>query len=317
MSGQGHEDLAARSTYPPFASLRAFEAVFRYGGIRKAAIRIGINHAAVGRHLRLLEDWLGAPLIERTGNRLSLTQGGVEFHARISAALGDITRAADEFMGKQKAGHVRISCVSGLAIEWLAAQLAEFERLNPDFHVQMKPCDDPPDVLAHESDADIRFVRDGAADIARGMKSFEIARPDVMAVASPALAERLNALPSAAALVDEQLLHEEHQEHQGEWHSWLGQNGVAIEGEMKGPLCWHTHLALTAARLGRGIALANLLLVRSDIERGVLVEINVPGTRRVPLGSYQFFAREDRWSTPVLQALRRFLYEQANHLLRN
>jgi len=54
--------VAERRGIPPFASLKAFESVGRAGGVRKAALELGIDHAVVSRHLRALEAWLGQPL---------------------------------------------------------------------------------------------------------------------------------------------------------------------------------------------------------------------------------------------------------------
>jgi len=50
MSGE----LLHPKALPPFAALRAFEAVGREGGIRKAAASLGIDHAVISRHIRQL-----------------------------------------------------------------------------------------------------------------------------------------------------------------------------------------------------------------------------------------------------------------------
>jgi DNA-binding transcriptional LysR family regulator len=80
--------------FPSFGSLKAFELIGRLGGIRKAAIALGIDHAAVSRHLRNLEDWAGTPLLDRCrGESTRLTPIGVRYHTRISAALCEIASA--------------------------------------------------------------------------------------------------------------------------------------------------------------------------------------------------------------------------------
>jgi DNA-binding transcriptional LysR family regulator len=70
---------------------------------------------------------------------------------------------------------------------------------------------------------------------------------------------------------------------------------------------WHAHLAIAAARAGRGVALASTYLVGKDLEKGTLVELALPDSRPVVLGAYAFVTREDRWSFPVVTRLRRFL----------
>lgn len=293
---------------PPFASLRAFEAVFRTGGIRRAAAFLDLNHAVVSRHIRQLEAWLGGPLLNRSGNRLMLTEQGQRFHDRISAALLEIAFATAEFRGEAERGPVRLWCVPGLSIQWLSGQLAEFERLHPQMRVELKPSDSAPNLLTHEADADIRYVRgDALPELPRPLHAFELARPEIMPVTSPALAGTLQ-LTSPQSLVGAPLLHEDDQ---AEWRAWLTLNGASVPQNLPGPLCWHAHLAIASARLGRGIALASRFLIQKDLERGELVEVEVPGARRVALGSYVLVAREDRWSSSGLAELRRFLRERA------
>ncbi len=80
-------DNDERKLLPAFQTLRAFEAVGRLSGIRRAAQDLQLDHAVVSRHLRTLEEWAGTPLIARQNGRSVLTDEGVRYHARISAAL--------------------------------------------------------------------------------------------------------------------------------------------------------------------------------------------------------------------------------------
>lgn len=310
MAESQNRQLSSPQFLPPFAALRAFEAVFRTGGIRRASAHLGISHAVISRHLKQLEDWLGEPLVTKAGNRLALTEDGAAFHARVSYALGEIALATREFQGHHDHGLLKVWCVPGLAIQWLAGQLAEFERRHPEFSVELKPSDVPANLLAHEAHGDIRFFRlgDPAPPAPKGIRSFELSRPPILAVASPDVAHRLNRATILSALLSETLLHEEND---WEWRAWLASNGIEVPGKLPGQLCWHAHLAIAAARLGRGVALASHHLVASDLDRGDLVEVAFAGSHRVVLGSYILLAREDRWSHPSLYALRGFLREQA------
>ena len=290
---------------PPFAALRAFDAVFRYGGIRKAANQLGLNHAVISRHVKLLEEWFGLPLIERIGHRLVLTEDGARYHARISAAFAEIRLASQELSGLRDNAPLRLWCIPGLAIQWLSDQLAAFEQEHPTHSIEMKPSDLAPNLLIHEADADIRYYRDDGEPPpkGRGLRCFELARPTVIAVASPKLVHQL-APVAAESLSSLPFLHEENDQ---EWRAWLRFNGLNVPAKMPGLLCWHAHLALAAARQGRGIALASRFLIDEDLARESLVEFPIPGARPVILGGYHLVAREDRWSLPALANLRRFL----------
>jgi DNA-binding transcriptional LysR family regulator len=74
---------------------------------------------------------------------------------------------------------------------------------------------------------------------------------------------------------------------------------------LRGPRLWHAHLAIEAARLGQGIALANRLLVEEDLTAGRLIEI-VPS--EVRLGGYYLIAPHRHWRDPAIKALRTWLY---------
>lgn len=302
------QDNDARAL-PPFAALRAFEVLGRVGGIRRTALALGIDHTVVSRHLRALEDWLGVALVDRAGGRLMLTEAGRAYHVRVSAAVHDLLAATRDAMAAGSSEGVRLWAVPGFATQWLSDQLADFERSDPGFAVELRPTDACANLAQFEADADIRFYGDDwpPRPGGPGLQALELARPPLMIVASPALAATLR-LSGPDDLLSAPLLHEEHHE---QWRAWLTHNGVAPERALTGPLLWHAHLAIAAARQGRGLALANRYLVGRDLAAGALVELTVPGTSPVTIGSYWFVARADRWSSPAIARLRTFLRQKA------
>ena len=311
VKGKGGTDrLFHGKAIPPFAALRAFVAVGREGGIRKAAHALGLDHAVVSRHVRALEDWLGTPLFRRSGNQLLFTEVGAAYHARIFGAFQELASATVEVMEHEEQRNLQLWCVPGFATQWLAGQLAEFERLYPKYQIELRPTDSRADLAAREAEIDIRFYGDNwlPSPGGPGLEFVELARPDLMAVASPEMACRLSGTGSVANILDAVLLHEEHDE---QWREWLQRNGLKVGAPLPGPRLWHAHLAIAAARLGRGVALANRFLVSNDLARGELVEVNFPDAHRVVMGAYAFVARKDRWSTPAIADLRCFLQEKA------
>src|SRR3990167_1046072 len=73
----------SRKSLPPFEALRAFDAVARLKGVRRAAQSLGRDHAVISRHLRTLETWTGTALIERTSAGVVLTESGVRYHEQV------------------------------------------------------------------------------------------------------------------------------------------------------------------------------------------------------------------------------------------
>ena len=52
----------------PLNALRAFEATARLRSFSAAATEQSVTHGAVSRHIRLLEDALGLPLLKRSAH---------------------------------------------------------------------------------------------------------------------------------------------------------------------------------------------------------------------------------------------------------
>ncbi|WP_395395958.1 LysR family transcriptional regulator (plasmid) [Novosphingobium sp. BL-8A] len=306
------EDLTAvgpERSLPPFAPLRAYDAVVRFGGIRRAAQHLGLHHSVVSRHLSQLEAWLGVPLLRWSGRRFTVTSAGARFHTRVSGAIAEIAAATSEARDKEAARPIRIWCSHGLSIEWLAAQIAEFERLNSKIDLVLRPSDEPANLLLHEADVNIFMYHDEEMQtgLAPGLKAQLLVRPQAIVAASPALAEQLSWVTSAADLLAAPLLHGRHTD---DWRRWFESNGVTTPGHLPGELCWHPHMSLEAARLGRGVLLSNRFFVERCLTLGDLGELRLPGAGNRPFGGYLFIAREDRWTAPYLVTLRRFLVER-------
>ncbi|WP_206606456.1 LysR family transcriptional regulator [Steroidobacter cummioxidans] len=92
-SNDATAQLLSRRALPPFETLRAFDAIARLGGVRKAAQYLCRDHAVVSRHLRAIEDWTGTKLIQRTPAGSVLTEDGIRYHRDIASALELIARA--------------------------------------------------------------------------------------------------------------------------------------------------------------------------------------------------------------------------------
>ena len=295
---------------PPLARLRAFEAVGRLSGIRKAALELRVDHAVVSRHLRSLEEWAGVRLFSRDQGRAVLTDAGLRFYARITAALSEITGATTELLGQNDTHRLSIWCIPGFASEWLAQRLGAFQAEHPGLDLELHPTDKSPDFTRYEADVDIRYIGGStpisAVNVTGGVRRFEIARPPVMAVVSPSCAAVLSSVRAPADLLHAPLLHEESPD---QWRSWFTAHGIEIAAPLPGPRLWHAHLTIEAARRGQGVALANPFLLGDDLAAGRLVPLfkDADGGRTVELGAYAFAARADRWQSSAVASFRRWL----------
>lgn len=296
-----------RGALPPFALLRAFEAIGTCGGIRRAAEALSIDHAAISRHLRALELWTGATLIDRTpGGGRALTEDGWRYHQAIARGLGVIASASLDLTKKGDDRNLALLCAPGLASEWLSGRLGDFSDLNTGIELEIRPTDEPPGPSTHSADGHIYYAIDARPhELDEELRCEIIARPPILAVASPAFAQSLGPVGGPGDLLKMRLLHESDAD---QWRRWFIEHRVAVPDRLDGPKFWQAHLAITAAKHGKGVALANTLLVRDALDRGELVSVGEWPS--VYLGSYVFIARRSRWANPTVAAFRRWLDRQ-------
>lgn len=301
--------MAARKLFPPFAALRAFEAIGRLGGVRRAAKELGLDHAVVSRHLRTLETWLGAPLVSRSDGVWQLTEAGQYYHQEIYAALSNIAKATDKVLRETSDLRLKIWCVPGFAYHWLSPRLSDFAAANPAIDIDLRPTDQGPDFKAKDVDGDIRYVRTWEEEtMPKIVHRLEIARPLVFPVATPQCLAEMPALRTISDLFSAPLLHEDSQE---EWKAWFRAQGIQPPPRLPGPKMWHAHVALSAARQSKGIALTNHLLASEDLAAGRLVAVQTQPASLKPtaLGGYNFITREERWNSSAIVRFRQWLQQ--------
>jgi LysR family glycine cleavage system transcriptional activator len=298
-----------RKSLPPFETLRAFDAVARLGGVRKAAQSLCRDHAVVSRHLRAIEAWTGATLIERTSAGVVLTEGGVRYHRQIATALDLIAHATLDLMRHGDYRRLNIRCISGFALHWLSRRLGEFEKAHPELDIELRPTDRTSDLVGtHETDVEIRFIASYATPtvLSEELRSVDIVIVPLVAVANPAYLAESPPIREPRDLLNHKLLHEENFVR---WSSWLASHCVHDDVDLTGPRLWAGHLTLDAARYGRGIALTNHLIAADDLMSGALLDVGKGNASFEPqaTGTYHLVTRADRWDAPLIRQFRQWL----------
>jgi DNA-binding transcriptional LysR family regulator len=303
--GQVVEEMP-RYDLPSFSALQAFEAAGRLGGIRKAALWLGRDHAVISRHIRSLEEWLGVPLVDREKGGAFLTLEGRQYHERVSAAFAHLVDATNELTRRHEQ-RLNVWCSPGIAAEWLSMRFAEYQSESHGVDMEMHPTDVPPDFTRFQVDCDIRYytwaqLKETVSEMVRRQ---EVASPVIVAVASPAYVEQHGPIRRPSDLLQARLIHEESQD---QWADWLRQHDVPLPDNLPGPKLWHAHVALEAARKGQGVALANRFLFGDDLVTGRLTMVATDcKPEPVVLGSYMLTARKDRWRAPAVVHFRNWL----------
>lgn len=301
-----------RGHLPPFVTLRAFEAIGRLGGIRRAADHLAVNQAVVSRHVRTLEMVTGVRLLHRSHKGVTLTPEGQRYYDRLSSAFSEILDATDELTGINHRTLI-IWCAPGLAALWLMPILYEFEVENPDLTIVVRPTENVPDFMVDDVDVHIRYVMEPTC-LNREMERWvTIAAPPVFPVAVPQIASKCRGLVTRIGQSDIPLIHKQNDI---EWRNWFKSRGVAGLGSLGGATFWHTQLAIDAARQGRGIALTNSLLADEYLRTGELVELErLPGGGGPVLGRYLLLGSAKRWNAPHSLRFRRWIMRSAKAAL--
>jgi LysR family transcriptional regulator, glycine cleavage system transcriptional activator len=299
-------DRARSRPLPPLVALRAFEAVGSTGSMRMAAEALSVSPTVISRHLDNLEKRLGVRLVAPKGRSVALTEVGARFHAQISRAFDLIADATRELAKPAKTA-LRLWCWPGLAVARLMPRLPALEARLPDHAIHLQPTLARPDLRRGEADAEI-YYRTTEEPLRAGVVEIELARPRVMPVAGATLVGR-----QTRSREDLELLFELpwiHELSGDEWRAWLEAAGLPIDmrahQRLEGVRLWHAHLAIGAAQLGHGVALANELLVQNDLLEGRLVEI---GRTDVRLGTYVLAMPAGMEDEPAMRALADWLLQ--------
>src|SRR5262249_28773381 len=93
-------------------ALRAFAAAARLGSIRATAEEIGITPSAVSHRLRDLELALGAPLFERQGRSVILSDAGARLAPHVRQGFMAFERGATAVRGGARARQIRVSSLA-------------------------------------------------------------------------------------------------------------------------------------------------------------------------------------------------------------
>ena len=127
-----------RSRLPPLNAIKAFEAAARHGSFTRAAAELNVTHGAVSRQIRLLEDWLGTRLFQRTSRNAVLTQVGTDLLAEAGPALDRLAAVSQRLQNRAPpAGVLRVSALPTFAMRWLIPRLPDFQRHHPDMELRI------------------------------------------------------------------------------------------------------------------------------------------------------------------------------------
>jgi len=116
-----------------------FAKVSELASISAAARALGMPKASVSRAVSRLEAAYGVSLIDRTSNRVKLTEIGLTFRARCLRVLEEIDEAKAEIAAYRghPCGTLRVGCSSDLRRDLLASYLPDFLERYPEIDLRV------------------------------------------------------------------------------------------------------------------------------------------------------------------------------------
>jgi LysR family glycine cleavage system transcriptional activator len=260
---------------PPLDALRVFEAAARHASFTKAAAELCVTQAAVSHRIQALEASLGVALFRRLTRRIELTADGESLALGVRDGLARISRAVSDLDGRSDAGTLAVSTLPSFASRWLVRRLPRFRHAYPQIKVLVMADEEPVDFAAFGgAEVAVRFGQGRHPDLSTTL----LAPDSVGPVCAPLLLGRYGAIETVDAMLDMPLLHDHVADRDDSgtgWKSWLAHVGAPSDDPRLavGPSFTQAHLAIEAALLGHGVALARTSLVADDLAAGRLVRV--------------------------------------------
>lgn len=283
---------------PSLRALRAFEAVARTGGVRRAAEELHVTHSAVSHQVRTLERDLGTALLHRHGRSISLTDAGTALLPALSEGFHRISEGVAQVRASARISSVVLHVYAIAALRWLNERVPAFRRQHPDITLSYNDRNPRWDFDPASADVGIILERSPLPTGLVQHRLFPGRLYPVCGSESPALEEWPNAEPLDLLEV-----------HDGDWARWRAATGwpmpecarvVRLDGYL---------IALEMAAAGQGVAMMNGPFADADLRDG---RVRLAHGKEAPTdGDWLLVCPVERASDPSVLAVCNWLLAEA------
>jgi LysR family transcriptional regulator, glycine cleavage system transcriptional activator len=297
--------LSQANSLPPLRAMLVFDAVARCGSITGAARELNVSIGAVSQQLKILEETVGVPLIERSGRSVKLTAFGHHYLPNIAAGFESLRSAQKALQRSRQSDNVVISAPASISIRWLANRLFEWSSERADVRLRLQTGDPEPDLQKGEADFRVTY-----ADHVLCHAHFAELFTDAV---TPALSPRLlkgRTLTQPTQILDFPLIGVDWgpdiDAPPGDWPHWFASNDVAGFAARPAFTFSLSSAAIDAAVAGNGVVLAQLSMIDDDLREGRLV-CPFPDRRQALAKPYYLAWGAASLTKPAGRALQRWL----------
>ncbi|NML61998.1 LysR family transcriptional regulator [Massilia sp. RP-1-19] len=252
-------------------SMRVFAKVVEMGSFAKAADALELSATVVTRNLADLETHLGSRLLNRTTRKLSLTESGQVYLARVRQILSDIEDADAEVSSQSRtaSGVLRIYCQPGFGQSQLGRLLPLYARDMPDVVLDVTLSDHGVDLVQEGFDVGI-FL--GVQKFDSSLVARQLATSNLILCASPEYVARRGEPIAPADLSNHDCLNFAYEQLRHHWPiQWGDQHvNVPIHSRM---ISNNGAVLREAALAGMGVAIRSSFAIEDDLTSGRLVQL--------------------------------------------
>jgi DNA-binding transcriptional LysR family regulator len=250
--------------------LQDFLALIEHGGFSRAAENRSVSQPSFSRRIKSLEEWVGAPLIDRRTHRIGLTAAGESFRLVAEETLRRLQLGREAAQSAAKNDHetLRFASTHALSLTFFPNWLRRLETEKPvestialtaDHMVaceQLMIAGKAQFLLCHHHEA-------AATRLRSDFKSVQLGVDRLLPVAAPSLLDRMDPkdAPQLAFTAESGM------------GRILASAWERDNFQLPSQPVFSSHLAnvlTTMAREGRGVAWTALSLVQEDLEAGRL-----------------------------------------------
>lgn len=257
--------MPMKRTHLPLNALRVFDAAARHLSFTRAADELAVTPAAVGQQICALEDLLGVVLFRRTAKGLELTPEGESGLVSLREGFLQFEDAVRAMQSGQSSQLLTIAAPRDITGRWLATRIAAYRAANPDLKFRLIAADVRPDF----TEANLDLALFWSPEVA-GLDGVALTEARSVEVARPGSKGDLPVI------------------------GWPGDPREA-------PLqLADAGLAIDAARAGLGKARVPMLLVKHELDQGLLIAVTEP---EMTGSAYWLMAPTPQWRQAKVKQL--------------
>ncbi len=286
-------------------SMQVFVTVVDKGSLTAAADAFSLSQPMVGKHIRHLEQRVGAKLLVRTTRRQSLTEIGQLYYAQCRQILEQVRQAeaGTDALRMAPRGKLRINAPVSFGSVMLTPALTDFLTRYPEMQAELTLNDRVIDLVDEGYDLAVRVgtLADSGL-VARALRPY-----GMLICAAPAYLARRGTPHHPSDLLQHECLGFSHWSRSGGW--LLDQDHQMVKSLPVSRLLSNNGQALRMAALqGFGIVMQPSVLLAADVAAGRLVPL-LADHMPTPMPMHLVYPR-DRVPVPKLSRFVEFMLER-------